>query len=108
MPNVFATAGGYMQMLNTFFSLLSIIPNKFFYDNIIINNLFDYNIKKNKIIIKNKKCNNSKKNKKYINDLDNFIKEQEKNRNNITLKLKDKNENVNLLKYFYPLDIYLK
>ena len=81
-------------MLNTFFSLLSIFPNKFFYDKIIINNLFDYNIKKNKIIFKNKKYNSFKK-KKYISNLDNFIKEQEKNRNNMTLKLKDKNENVN-------------
>ena len=94
MSNVFSTAGGYMQMLNTFFSLLSIFPNKFFYDNIIINNLFDYNIKKNKIIFKNKKYNNSKK-KKYISDLNNFIKEQEKNRNNMILKLNNKNENIN-------------
>ena len=93
MHNVFATAGGYMQMLNTLFSLISIFPNKFFYDNIIINNLFDFDAKKNKINFKNKKYNIKKK--KYMSDLDNFIKEQENNKKSMTLKLNNKNENVN-------------
>jgi len=52
MHNVFATTGGYMQMLNTFFILLSLIPNKYLYDNLIIDNLFDLDISNNKIINK--------------------------------------------------------
>ena len=52
MHNVFATTGGYMQMLNTFFILLSLIPNKYLYDNLIIGNLFDLDISNNKIINK--------------------------------------------------------
>jgi len=52
MHNVFATTGGYMQMLNTFFILLSLIPNKYLYDNLIIGNLFDLDINNNKIINK--------------------------------------------------------
>ena len=49
MHNVFATTGGYMQMINTIFLLLSLIPNKYLYDNLIIGNLFDFDITKNKI-----------------------------------------------------------
>jgi hypothetical protein len=52
MHNVFATTGGYMQMINTIFLLLSLIPNKYLYDNLIIGNLFDFDINKNKIINK--------------------------------------------------------
>ena len=52
MHNVFATTGGYMQMINTIFLLLSLIPNKYLYDNLIIGNLFDFDITKNKIINK--------------------------------------------------------
>ena len=80
-------------MLNTFFSLLSIFPNKFFYDNIIVNNLFDFDRKKKRIIFKNKNFSNNHK-KKYISDLDNHIK-QEKKGYNISLNLNNKDENIN-------------
>jgi len=52
MHNVFATTGGYMQMLNAIFIFLSIISNKYLYDNLIIENLFDFDISNNKIINK--------------------------------------------------------
>ena len=68
MHNVFATTGGYMQMLNTFLTLLSIFPNKFVYDNIIVDNLFDFDIKKKKVICKHfQKRNNILSKKKFIN-----------------------------------------
>ena len=91
MHSVFATAGGYMQMLNTFFSLLIIIPNRYFYDNIIINNLFDFDKNKNKIISKNRiELNDSKR--KNSNDMESFKKEYYKNNINLQLKLKNKDE----------------
>ena len=52
MHSVFATTGGYMQMLNTIFLLVSLIPNKYIYDNLIIGTLFDFDINNNKIINK--------------------------------------------------------
>ena len=52
MQNVFATTGGYMQMLNAIFLFLSLIPNKYLYDNLIIGNLFDFDISNNIIINK--------------------------------------------------------
>ena len=89
MQNVFATAGGYMQMLNVFFSLLSIFPNKFIYDNIILNNLFDFERKRNKIVLK-EKTKKSPNKKTYMNDLNSSIKDREKTRFNITLKSSNK------------------
>ena len=58
MQNVFATAGGYMQMLNALFSLLSALANKISYDYININDLFVLDTKNNRIIIKDKKQKN--------------------------------------------------
>ena len=52
MHNVFATTGGYMRMLNTIFLFLSFIPSKYLYDNLIIRNLFDFDIPNNIIINK--------------------------------------------------------
>ena len=88
MHNVFATAGGYMQMLNTIFSLLIIIPNKFFYDNIIINNLFDFDKNNNRIITKTKIDHNYFRRRKSI-DMERLKKEPS---NNINLKLKLNNK----------------
>ena len=88
MHNVFATAGGYMQMLNTIFSLLIIIPNRFFYDNIIINNLFDFDKNNNRIISKTKIDHNYSRRRKSI-DMEGFKKELS---NNINLKLKINNK----------------
>ena len=95
MNNVFATAGGYMQMLNTIFTLLSFLPNKFYYDHIIVDNLFDFDLKKNKIIAKNKK----RPKKRYMSDLVNQTKEPIKLQSNLSLKLYNKDEyNHNELK----------
>ena len=91
--NVFATAGGYMQMLNTIFSILSIFPNKFFYDNIIIDNLFDFDVKKNKIISKVSRKNNAFKKKRFMSELINLPKVQTNNR--INLNILNKYENAN-------------
>ena len=52
MHNVFATTGGYMQMLNAIFLFLSLIPNKYLYDNLVIGNLFDFDLSNNKLINK--------------------------------------------------------
>ena len=52
MHNVFATTGGYVQMLNAIFLILSLIPNKYLYDNLIIDNLFEFDTSNNIIINK--------------------------------------------------------
>ena len=99
MHNVFATTGGYMQMLNTIFTLLSIFPNKFFYDNIIVKNLFDFDIKKNKIISKHsQKRNNILTKKIFMKNLENIPNHIDNsiNKNKIlNLKIINKDENVN-------------
>lgn len=51
LPEVFSLIGGYMQMLSTAFSLISILTNLDL-EVKILNNLFDFNIKQNKLSIK--------------------------------------------------------
>ena len=95
MHNVFSTTGGYMQMLSTIFSLISIFPNKFFYDNIIVDNLFDFDIQKKKIIYKNSRKNNRINKRRFVNvnDFVNLPKQDQNNRMN--LKIIKKEENIN-------------
>ena len=79
MHSAFAATGGYMQMLNTIFSILSIFPNKFFYDNIIVKNLFDFDVKKNRVISKYSRKNLSLSREKTLMQFKNLPETKEKN-----------------------------
>ena len=57
IPEIFSTIGGYMQLMNTAFFLLSIIVNKFNLELKILNSIFKFNLKKKKIIMKLQKLN---------------------------------------------------
>lgn len=48
MSNVFSTTGGYMQVLYSIFMLLSLIPNQFNFEKIIVNSLLNINFTNNK------------------------------------------------------------
>ena len=52
LPEIFSIIGGYMQLMNTVFWLLSLIGNKFNLELKILNSIFKVNYKKKKIIIK--------------------------------------------------------
>ena len=52
LPEVFSIIGGYMQLLSTIFTLLSVLPNKFFPYLRIINGIFNFNLKENKMVMK--------------------------------------------------------
>ena len=69
LPEIFSLIGGYMQLLSTIFSLLSILTN-FNMEINIVNNLFNFNIKQNKMTIKinNIKDFKENKNKRYKNN----------------------------------------
>jgi len=57
IPEIFSTIGGYMQLMNTAFLLLTIIVNKFNFELKIINSIFKFNLKKKKLIMKLQKLN---------------------------------------------------
>ena len=57
IPEIFSSIGGYMQLMNTAFILLSIIINKFDLELKILNSIFKFNLKKKKIILKLNKLN---------------------------------------------------
>ena len=52
LPELFSTIGGYMQLMNTAFLLLSLLANKFNLELKILNSIFKFNLKKKKIIMK--------------------------------------------------------
>jgi len=52
MSEIFSKIGGYMQLISTVFSILSIIANTIGPEIKILNGIFNFNIKNNKMIIK--------------------------------------------------------
>ena len=57
IAEVLSTIGGYMQLMNTVFLILSIIANRFSLELEILNNIFKFNVKKKRIIMKCRKLN---------------------------------------------------
>jgi hypothetical protein len=57
IAEVLSTIGGYMQLMNTVFLILSIIANRFSLELEILNNIFKFNVKKKRIIMKFRKLN---------------------------------------------------
>ena len=53
LSEVLATAGGYMQLFSNIFTVLSFLFSHFNAENILINELFSFNIKEKKLILKN-------------------------------------------------------
>ena len=107
MSNVFSTTGGYMQVLYTFFMVLSLIPNSFTFQSIIVNSLIniDFNESKkylcnhytcmehNNIILNNSKKEQIEQTKKF-----NIIKHIKQN-NEIGKKNKTHNLNNKQLNF---------
>ena len=58
IPEIFSRIGGYMQLMNTIFLLLSLMINKINASLKIINSIFKFNIKENKMLIKFHPLNN--------------------------------------------------
>ena len=65
MSQVFSTIGGYMQVIYTSFTLVSLLTKKISIEQKLLNSLFNFNIKKKKIIL----CVEYKKNLDYVSSL---------------------------------------
>ena len=52
ISELFSRIGGYMQLMNTVFLLIASLFNKFNFDLKIINNIFKFDLKENKILLK--------------------------------------------------------
>ena len=52
LPEIFSKIGGYMQLMSTVFSILSILVNKVGPEIKILNGIFNFNLKKNKMMMK--------------------------------------------------------
>ena len=98
MAEVFATTGGYMQLIYTIFSLISLLTKKMNIEKKLLNSLFYFNIKQKKVILSieyKKKLNyatsGSFKNKVENSDI-NIKKTKEISKSDI-------NKNINYIPY---------
>jgi len=88
IAEIFSRIGGYMQLINTVFILLSSIINKIHSSLKIINSIFKFNIKANKMILKFHP----------INELNTIIKSRSSNY--LVFSSKNSIENIKQLEYF--------
>ena len=102
ISEILSLIGGYMQLMNTVFLLISMLVNKIDSELKIINSIFNFNLKKNKIILKYQSLQSlntmnipkSAKNiiystKKTVKDMKTI--ESENNKSNYNLILKNNN-----------------
>ena len=61
ISEIFSFIGGYMQLMNTIFMLISAIINRIYSEIKIVNSIFNFNAKENKLILKLKFINDSGK-----------------------------------------------
>ena len=94
LPEIFSLIGGYMQLLSTIFSLISILTN-FNLEINIINNLFNFNMKQNKITIRinNIKDFNENKNKTYKSS---YTSKKTLSLKRINKQISENNININI------------
>ena len=87
ISEIFSRIGGYMQLMNTAFLLVSSLVNRLYSETKIINSIFKFNIKENKLALK----------MKYLKD-SNFISNL-KHKKNLSLRKKAPIDNIKQLEY---------
>jgi hypothetical protein len=110
ISEIFSRIGGYMQLMNTIFLLITTIINKIDSEIKIINSIFNFNLKDNKMILKLTtfkdfhspgvlKINDKTtlfSSKKSINDLK-YQEMDNRSKNNLIFKKSENNNNISLL-----------
>lgn len=109
MSQVFSTIGGYMQVIYTIFTLVSLLTKKISIEEKLLNSLFNFNIQKKKIIL----CVEYKKKLDYVSSLDkrrdNYIQYQaRKSIFNVKGKGKDKKSSVSLFNKNHNFEAFKK
>ena len=112
IAEILSKIGGYMQLMNTIFLLLTSIINKINSEIKIINSIFNFNIKENKMILKLKAFRGSNKFLNITNNINNIkkgfssnivtnnnIENENKSKNNLIMK-DSTNNNISSLNAF--------
>ena len=97
ISDVLSTTGGYMQLINLVFSVISYIYNKYHMKYTLIENLFCYNLEKNKLILKYD-FEKSNKYKNYKNDFSIYVSNFKNNITAATNKILNFKSSFNLQK----------
>ena len=98
MAEVFATTGGYMQLMYSIFAIISLLTKKMNIEKKLLNSLFYFNIKQKKVILSIE----YKKKLNYVTS--NTLIDKTNSDNNLNTKImnlnnKNKNENINFIPY---------
>jgi len=95
LSDMFSRIGGYMQLLNTVFILLSSIINKLNCEIKILNSIFKFNLEKNKIILKFKTLKESNLNNINLKSNKNslFFSPKRSNDNSKQIEIDNKSKN---------------
>ena len=96
ISEIFSRIGGYMQLMNTVFILLSLLINKTDAEIKILNSIFNYNLKENKITLKYPTLNSlyNIKNNNSLKNLDLSLKSQTKEINSKIIDINKSNSNL--------------
>ena len=109
MSQVFSVIGGYMQVIYTSFTLVSLLTKTINIEQKLLNSLFNFNIKKKKIVL----CVEYKRKLDYVSSLDkrkdNFIQyHAKKSLVNVKDKSKDKKSTASLFNKKQNLELFKK
>ena len=94
LSDIFSKVGGYMQLINTVFSLLTLITNRFQTEIKLLNSIFNFNIKEKKMGLKFRSLDQQSKN--HLTSNKNLIFSSKKSLKNIEF---DNSRSKNKLNY---------
>lgn len=97
IAEILSRIGGYMQLMNTVFLLVTSIVNRLYSEIKIINSIFNFNIKENKMIIKLRSFRNSTKTLNLNNNKKKFCSSNIVTNNNNINNLENDNKSKNNL-----------
>jgi len=95
ISETFSRIGGYMQLMNTIFLLISLLINRLDAEQKILNSIFNFNIKENKVNLKYQTLNSlySSNDSKFVKNIDPNISSKNKGSSS---KDSESNDNSNL------------
>ena len=95
LSDIFSKVGGYMQLINTVFSLLTLITNRFQTEIKLLNSIFNFNIKEKKMGLKFRSLDQQSKN--HLTSNKNLIFSSKKSLKNIEFDNSRSKNNLNYI-----------
>jgi len=100
ISEIFSRIGGYMQLMNTIFLLISLLINRLDAELKILNGIFNFNLKENKVILKYQTLNSlySSNDSKFVKNIDPNISSKNKGSSSKDSEINDNSKLYLILK----------